>query len=277
MEGKQYLNTDYIIYEDGRCFSNKSNKFLIPKMSVKYPTYNLTIKGKKKSIKVHRMVAETFIPNPENLPVVNHKDGNTYNYQVNNLEWCSYSDNSRHAFQIGLSCNNNQKAIFYKDDYENELWQPIIDYDNYLISNYGRIINKNTKRLKKTPLDNNGYPHTSLWKENKSKTLQVHQLVYYSFHPNETKEGYVINHIDGNKTNNKLDNLERITYQENNYHAEYISKKHNCGKKVGQFDSNNLIAQYNSIAEATRITNITNISRAIKNNGYAGNYKWKFI
>jgi hypothetical protein len=59
---KQYLNTNYDIYDDGRCYSHKSNKFLTPKMSLKYPTYNLTIQGKKKSVKIHRMVAETFLP-----------------------------------------------------------------------------------------------------------------------------------------------------------------------------------------------------------------------
>ena len=59
---KRYLNTSYIIYDDGRCYSELSNKFLTPQMSARYPTYNLTLNGKKKKIKIHRMVAETFLP-----------------------------------------------------------------------------------------------------------------------------------------------------------------------------------------------------------------------
>lgn len=50
--------------------------------------------GKAKKIKMHRLVAETFIPNPNNYPCVNHKDENKLNNCVDNLEWCTYSYNN---------------------------------------------------------------------------------------------------------------------------------------------------------------------------------------
>lgn len=56
----------------------------------------------RKNKNVHRVIAETFIPNPNNLPCVNHKDGNKLNNQVTNLEWCTYSENTTHAYRIGL-------------------------------------------------------------------------------------------------------------------------------------------------------------------------------
>lgn len=62
-------------------------------------------KGKAKSLKIHRLVAEAFIPNPKNLPQVNHKDGNKLNNHVSNLEWCTNQDNHLHAHRIGLQCN----------------------------------------------------------------------------------------------------------------------------------------------------------------------------
>lgn len=64
---------------------------------LKIELYN---KGKYKSIKVHRLVALHFIPNPLNLPEINHKDGNIKNNRIDNLEWCTSSFNSRHRIYI---------------------------------------------------------------------------------------------------------------------------------------------------------------------------------
>lgn len=275
---KQYKNTNYDIYEDGRCFSYLSNKFLTPKMSIKYPTYNLTIEGKKKQVKVHRMVAETFVPNPEDKEIVNHKDGDTHNFNVNNLEWVNSSENSQHAIDTGLRKNGDQTINKYIGNLPNEEWKPVKDYPNYLVSSVGRVMNKNTKRLLKPYADNSGgYLCVNLWKNNKGKIYRIHVLVYTAFYDDYELNGYVINHKDGIKTNNNKDNLEKVTYQENNLHAAYVIKTNKSCKPVIQLDDDyNEIATFNSIAEAQKTLKVTNISRAISTKGKAGGYYWKF-
>lgn len=58
--------------------------------------------GKRATCLLHRLIAETFLPNPEGFPIVNHLDGNKKNNSVSNLEWCSYSMNNQHAVDTGL-------------------------------------------------------------------------------------------------------------------------------------------------------------------------------
>lgn len=64
-----------------------------------------------KTIKIHRAVAQTFIPNPENKEDVNHKDGNKLNNNVENLEWTTTSENMVHSFAMGLHDSNVYKSI----------------------------------------------------------------------------------------------------------------------------------------------------------------------
>jgi len=65
---------------------------------------------------VHILVAQTFIPNPNDLPTVNHKDGNKHNNKVENLEWASYSENNQHAMDNNLK-TDTQTIIRVKDNY----------------------------------------------------------------------------------------------------------------------------------------------------------------
>lgn len=67
-----------------------------------YGRVNLVHNEKTITRSVHRLVAETWIPNPHNAGTVNHKDGDKANNQIDNLEWLSAEDNTRHAFRSGF-------------------------------------------------------------------------------------------------------------------------------------------------------------------------------
>ena len=78
-----------------------------------YTRVGLSRDGKVKSYYIHVLVAEAFIPNPDNLPEVNHIDENKMNNQVNNLEWCNHKYNSIHgtrASRISKANTNNKKV-----------------------------------------------------------------------------------------------------------------------------------------------------------------------
>ena len=68
-----------------------------------YLYVKLTINGKSKAAFIHRLVATAYIPNPENKPEVNHKDGNKHNNYINNLEWATSKENKKHARENKLS------------------------------------------------------------------------------------------------------------------------------------------------------------------------------
>ena len=76
-----------------------------------YEQVNLYTNGKKHSCKVHRLVANAFIPNPDNLPQINHIDGNKWNNCADNLEWCSQADNLTHDRENGLNNCNRRRVI----------------------------------------------------------------------------------------------------------------------------------------------------------------------
>ena len=105
----------YFATEDGQIWSEKSHKFLSQSLrgeiDKSYLRVSLFIEGKKKTVDVHRLVAETFIPNPDNLPVINHKDENKYNNNVNNLEWVTEKSNANYGTR-NQKISEKNKEIF---------------------------------------------------------------------------------------------------------------------------------------------------------------------
>lgn len=90
----------YQVSNWGRVRNAKRNIIIKPYLNHKgYEKVSLSrgTKGNTNKHRVHRLVAQAFIPNPNNLPQVNHKDGNKRNNSVSNLEWCTNAQNAHHA------------------------------------------------------------------------------------------------------------------------------------------------------------------------------------
>ena len=100
-----------------------------------------------------------------------------------------------------------------------EIFKPIAGYDNYEVSNLGHVRNNKTGRILAIATSNTGYSFVSLSKNGKNKSHSIHRLVLETFDPKDNMKELDVNHIDWDKTNNTLENLEWTTRQENLLHG----------------------------------------------------------
>lgn len=226
---------------------------------------------------IHKLVADAFLPNPNNLTDIIHLNKDLCDNRVCNLK----------------RVTTEESASFYLEDFENEEWKPVVGWEGYYeVSNMGRVrslnrivdsevnrgqIKTKTARILLQSKNSQGYPIVHLNTPNRSSTLRVHRLVALAFLPNPNNLPEV-NHIDGNKENAKLTNLEWVTSKQNVVHAKY-SIKNNSVLRIAQFggeDYKTLINVFPSYSKASILINSTlnNISDGIKKNRIRCGYKW---
>lgn len=105
------FNGDYVIGDRGTVISFKYNKTRILKQEISKGYYRVTLSnnGILSKYLVHRLVGEYFISNPEDKPCINHKYGNKLDNYYERLEWCTYSENEKHSYNILHKVNGNRK------------------------------------------------------------------------------------------------------------------------------------------------------------------------
>lgn len=153
-----------------------------------------------------------------------------------------------------------------------EIWKNF--ENNYAVSNKGNIRNNTTNTILIGDKNNIGYRRITT----PNKRYFIHRLVAEMFIPNPDNKP-VINHKDGNKLNNNVENLEWVTRSENDLHAYKLNLRKAVNKrKVARLSEDNIILEiFNSITEAEKLygKNICEVCRG--NREHANGYKWKYI
>lgn len=128
-----------------------------------------------------------------------------------------------------------------------EIWEPIEEYPDYLISSYGRCLSLKgiNPRILKPQIDTNGYHIVTLYKDSKAKTVRIARLVAAAFIPNPENKPQ-INHIDGNKNNNQVTNLEWVTGSENNKHANKTGLANGATRKITSAQAIEIFQKFHS-------------------------------
>ncbi|MCI6457130.1 MAG: HNH endonuclease [Clostridium sp.] len=180
----------------------------------------------------------------------------------------------------------------------------IKDFEDYTIDETGNVFSIRKNKYLKQTINRNGYCKVTLQKDKYRKMFSVHRLVAQAYLKNYSNT-LQVNHINGIKTDNRVENLEMVTAKENMQKAVEIGLfdkckeiqrknaiKNNLGKyhilasesakkRVAKYDkNNNLIQVYNSISEASRKNNINITSISYSANGKrktGGGYIWHFV
>ena len=328
---------NYEVSSLGKVRNKNTGRIL--KASNKSGYYCVGLSNKKtKTISVHQLVAKAFINNPENKSQINHKDKNSLNNCLENLEWCSNKENSIHRskgvkqttnqnleiYRINLntneiiekyisieeaakwvrdnkltsnlnsarSCISNCVREITKSSYgfkwekveqnclENEEWREVIINNNkaegYFVSSLGRFKNKKGIIMKDYKPHHSGYVYLRV----NIQKYALHRLIAQTFIPNLENKPFV-NHIDGNKINNSVSNLEWCTCSENNLHNYKVGLNKGHKRKIIQYDLFlNEINKFGTIKEASKKLNICYSSiKAVlyKKQNTSGGFIWKYL
>ena len=132
---KQYKDTQYYVTNDGNVINKKGKIKAFQISNAGYKRVCLSINGKQTMMSIHRIVAETYLSNTFNKPMVNHIDGNKLNNNTNNLEWVDKTENENHAKINKLKASKERHGM-------SKLTQKDVDWirNNYLPfdKQYGR-------------------------------------------------------------------------------------------------------------------------------------------
>lgn len=217
------LYPDYRVSEFGEVESFKWRKWMrinpFYKNGEQHPSVKLYKGGEYKKIIIPKLVATVYLDNPNNYKNVSYKDGNIHNYHYKNLLWTK-----------GYMKNYDSKMPVESEDLKR-----IPDFPGYMVTKEGKIMSwKRNNVIEMKPSKNTGYLRVKLSNINVKKQKTIHRIVATSFKPNQDLTRPLVDHINTDKLNNHVDNLQWATHSENSTNIKCIMRKYT--KPVIEYD-----------------------------------------
>lgn len=229
------IETVYTVSDEGVIKNSKTGRV----MTINKGNVQLNVNGKGTGRSVGKIVAEAFLEKPEGTSLVNHKDGDKMNNRVDNLEWITNKENSKNVWNKRRENNttNAGKTVERKkreniveidtgflteDEKQIEIDGELIPYS---ISQNGKVRNLRTGKFLKGSILHT-YNYINFRWDGKQKNKAVHRLVAEAF-LSKQENATMVDHIDGDRLNNKIENLRWATPKENanNIHLEKTPEK----------------------------------------------------
>ena len=261
-----------VIGYDGNTFKLRESPKTLKKLTIKrIKVIGVSIISKmtKKQNIIKNVVGDEFVNEFVNEFVIDNECENDDNESNdNNID--EYIDDSEEEID---------EEVSEEIEYEDELWKVIPEYEKYMVSNYGRVKNIFTDHVHKPGL-RSGYESVHLIGKNE-KSIKIHRLVAFAFVKNDDPAiKKFVDHKDGNRLNNKADNLEWVTLAENTRRGYITGANRVTERPVKQYTLKNVfVKEYKTMSDAAVQTNIDcgSISRCCKGERYkAGGFTWKF-
>jgi len=266
----------YKVSNTGKVVNSETNKELSQTDEKDGMMVALRKDGNPKKFAVSRLVATYFVENLHNDMIVMQRNRDYRDNKASNLMWVSRTKMRHIIMQQKISDFDMSKI----NSLPGEEWKTVSGYSNHMVSNMGRVLNKETSKFLK-PNINGGYYIVMLCDpvSKKRNSLKVHRIVAMEFvHNPDPKTKTVVDHASNNKLENAASNLRWVSQKENIHHYVKNHKKE-TGRGVFQYDGDTLIKRWSSMSavlkENPSFSDSTLRSSIRLSKLYKG-YRWEF-